>query len=137
MRKYKLPMTVLPEDTKFVNKEATLLEEHQTVFVVTGIVVAILAILLSITLMCYLKSKDNANELKKMKDELEQTLERDLLTSLPNRRMIARFLKTIQPSSYAAVIFDLDDFKNINDNYSHEYGDIVIKKLAERLSKFA
>ncbi|MBR6072231.1 MAG: GGDEF domain-containing protein [Acholeplasmatales bacterium] len=31
---------------------------------------------------------------------------------------------------YALVIFDIDDFKKINDTYGHIYGDYVIKEIS-------
>ena len=70
---------------------------------------------------------------------LEQLALTDALTDLPNRRAIEEFA-TRQLSGAARygfefwiVIADLDHFKNINDTYGHEAGDIVLKRVAEIL----
>lgn len=48
----------------------------------------------------------------------------DTLTGLPNRRMILERVKTLK--KYSVAIFDVDDFKKINDSYGHEIGDKVL-----------
>jgi len=70
---------------------------------------------------------------------LEQLALTDALTDLPNRRAIEEWA-TRQLSGAARygfefwiVVADLDHFKNINDSYGHEAGDIVLKRVAEIL----
>jgi diguanylate cyclase (GGDEF)-like protein len=63
----------------------------------------------------------------------------DALTGLPNRRamndtlkrMAAHAGRTAQP--LAAIAFDLDRFKNINDRYGHEAGDAALSVVGECL----
>jgi len=63
----------------------------------------------------------------------------DSLTGLANRNLLMDRLQHAleqakRASSKLAVLFlDLDDFKQINDNYGHETGDRVLKCVAERL----
>lgn len=65
----------------------------------------------------------------------------DSLTKLPNQLMfkgeLSYALERIKKSkTLVAVCFiDLDDFKYINDLYSHEIGDLVLKEVAKRLKK--
>jgi len=65
---------------------------------------------------------------------------RDGMTDLPNQRAFydefpqavaaaARFDKLL-----ALVVFDIDDFKFLNDRYGHPHGDAVIKRVAQILS---
>lgn len=62
---------------------------------------------------------------------------RDTLTGLYNRRFLDEFLiKQLfyakrQKQTLAIILFDLDDFKKINDTYGHEVGDIILEKLGK------
>ncbi|QTD40913.1 EAL domain-containing protein [Sporosarcina sp. Te-1] len=65
----------------------------------------------------------------------------DDLTGLPNRRYINEEIKNIikdmengQKRTLALIFIDLDRFKAINDNFSHSYGDMLLKKVSERLA---
>jgi len=65
----------------------------------------------------------------------------DPLTGLYNRRFAERTLKAeigrAQRKGYALtlVLFDLDNFKQINDRFGHAAGDLVLKEFADRLTK--
>lgn len=65
----------------------------------------------------------------------------DPLTGLYNRRFAERTVKAeiarAQRKGYALtlVLFDLDNFKQINDRFGHAAGDLVLKEFADRLSK--
>jgi diguanylate cyclase (GGDEF)-like protein len=65
----------------------------------------------------------------------------DPLTGLYNRRFCQERLETeISRANrdgvpLAVVLFDLDDFKEINDRFGHAAGDAVLKEFAHRLNK--
>lgn len=64
----------------------------------------------------------------------------DPLTHLPNRRLLIDRINQVQLSSernkrLAALMFmDLDSFKELNDTFGHDYGDILLQQVANRLS---
>lgn len=74
------------------------------------------------------------------KRHLYQLAHRDPLTSLFNRRylmslgkrMLAKSKKHDMPMS--VLLFDIDHFKQINDTYGHDAGDIVLQTLTSTLS---
>lgn len=65
----------------------------------------------------------------------------DVLTHLLNRRTLSSYMKNAlsrarnQNEVFSILIFDLDDFKHINDNYGHAFGDEVLKMAAETISR--
>ena len=56
----------------------------------------------------------------------------DELTHLPNLKAFESTRRTIT-GNYAFVMIDVDNFKNINDTHGHQFGDSVLKRLAEIL----
>lgn len=60
----------------------------------------------------------------------------DTVTQLPNREKISDDAPLlIAASRQGALLFlDLDGFKSINDTFGHQSGDLLLKKVAERLT---
>ena len=62
----------------------------------------------------------------------------DALTGLPNRRLLSDRIKlTIalcqrSKTMGALLLFDLDEFKPVNDTFGHEIGDLLLKEVAKR-----
>lgn len=84
-----------------------------------------------------------ARDISSQHDYEEQLLQHaysDALTNLPNRRRINEWLedaKTIwqQPTNFAVMLMDVDNFKQINDYYGHEIGDHVLVEYGKRVSQ--
>ena len=80
------------------------------------------------------------SERARLIEELSRAATHDALTGIHNRRFadatlkteIGRCLRFGQPMSI--VLFDLDSFKPINDNYGHACGDRVLQSVAEKVS---
>ena len=79
---------------------------------------------------------DQAEGMHRMKDELSRArteAERDKLTGLYNRRGMEKrveiFLKQETPAG-TFVLFDLDNFKRVNDSEGHPEGDRVLERFA-------
>lgn len=72
--------------------------------------------------------------------KMEELALRDPLTGLANRRLFDdRLNQAIQIISYqnrngiGIIMLDLDHFKDINDTYGHDVGDLILKEVARKL----
>jgi len=80
-------------------------------------------------------------EIGTLQSQLREQAIRDVLTNLFNRRYLEETLerelsRAIRESYPLCVIMmDLDYFKDTNDTYGHEAGDVVLKTLAETVTK--
>jgi diguanylate cyclase (GGDEF)-like protein len=81
----------------------------------------------------------NNHELRTMRGELEYMAHMDVLTEIYNRRyfmesakMQVSRAKRSEDACYI-IIFDIDYFKKVNDNYGHAAGDAVLKIIAQRV----
>ena len=68
------------------------------------------------------------------------TIYTDFLTGVGNRKKLEAVLKDcIRRSSsrrtFSLIMLDIDDFKEINDNFGHDMGDRALKASAELLRK--
>lgn len=79
------------------------------------------------------------NDLEKAKQESQE----DFLTKLYNKRALNELMNIKEAEferyghNYSVVMFDLDHFKKINDNYGHDAGDAVIAAFAKILKQEA
>ena len=68
---------------------------------------------------------------------LRRLIERDVLTGLYNRRSAEKRIDDIEGSGvkYCVAIGDIDHFKNFNDTFGHECGDVVLREVALLLNE--
>lgn len=70
---------------------------------------------------------------------LEELSYADHLTGLPNRRLGLVTLKSRMDEfvrygwQFGVLMLDIDDFKSVNDTYGHNFGDTVLRMLANTL----
>ncbi|MBP1154533.1 MULTISPECIES: EAL domain-containing protein [unclassified Paenibacillus] len=78
---------------------------------------------------------------KRAEDQIRYLAYYDDLTGLPNRRLFMQHLSVASASStrhggkLAVFFIDIDRFKIINDNFGHDYGDMLLVQVAERFTR--
>ncbi len=66
----------------------------------------------------------------------------DILTELPNRTMVLNRIEFLidlseqKNTGFAIAMFDLDDFKVVNDTMGHDFGDSLMKAIASELPEY-
>jgi diguanylate cyclase (GGDEF)-like protein len=66
-------------------------------------------------------------------DQLRYDSRHDGLTGLPNRARFNELVASL-PLPSAVLLVDLDRFQEINDTLGHAYGDLLLQRVAERLT---
>lgn len=80
-------------------------------------------------------------ELEKVREEINTLAVTDELTRVYNRRQFMRLAELELERSkrnrraISVIIFDIDDFKNINDRHGHLCGDVVLQELSQACQK--
>lgn len=89
----------------------------------------------------HLKIKKLQDELKRSNELLLELSNTDHLTGLFNRRYLMEALdkevqrNTRKGGNLSLIMLDIDLFKQVNDNFGHLQGDIVLQKVAVQLQK--
>ncbi len=87
----------------------------------------------------YVASLTDITESKAAASEIEQLAFYDILTQLPNRRLLLdRLSHALTISQRSGLVggllyLDLDQFKIVNDSRGHDIGDLLLKQVAARL----
>lgn len=81
------------------------------------------------------KVLERTKELRELNAHLEVLSYTDQLTGLKNRRFAMEQLKKLweKEEAFGCLMIDADNFKQVNDNFGHDCGDIVLKELSEHL----
>jgi diguanylate cyclase (GGDEF)-like protein len=100
---------------------------------------------------CEIKKEDE--EIEKLKEKirylegkvkkLSNEVKTDFLTDIANKKAIYDELSKQESAykryntNYSVVFFDIDHFKNVNDTYGHDAGDVILKSLGLLFKRYA
>ncbi|WP_407272461.1 diguanylate cyclase [Radiobacillus sp. PE A8.2] len=87
------------------------------------------------------KVQERTKQLEATKQTLVQLANTDRLTRIPNRlRLDAELDKQLQTvktndTSLSLILIDVDHFKDVNDKFGHQVGDIILKETADLIKE--
>ena len=82
-----------------------------------------------------------AIETSRFYSDLVYRSEFDLLTDVPNRFAMEKALKVLIEDArqlkgiFGVIYVDLDEFKQVNDEYGHQFGDMYLQEMARRMKR--
>lgn len=83
------------------------------------------------------KNKKIENELKIANEQLKSYLIHDDLTKVYNRRYFNERISSLDKSIISSlVLYDLDFFKKINDEFGHDVGDRVLIEISSKVNDY-
>jgi diguanylate cyclase (GGDEF)-like protein len=87
----------------------------------------------------YVAALADIDHIRRREAHAQHDARHDELTGLPNRRLLSERVRAalatsaLRNSGCAILVFDLDGFKPVNDQYGHAAGDLVLHEIAQRL----
>ena len=100
-------------------ENAYITEKNKKLYVNIGILIIFLIIISTISY-------------KKIK-QLDRKSKIDALSKIGNRLAFNEKMDSVSKKNYFMLLFDIDNFKKINDTYGHDFGDNVLQKIGEVL----
>jgi diguanylate cyclase (GGDEF)-like protein len=67
--------------------------------------------------------------------DLENASVTDSLTGLYNRRYLSHLYQNSSDKQFSVMFIDIDDFKDVNDTFGHDFGDALLLQIASRLKQ--
>jgi diguanylate cyclase (GGDEF)-like protein len=116
----------------FLRQAGTLLAVHTSFDTGCEWLIA-LGCVIAVTERSQRELKESNDELLSVQSDLRRLADRDPLTALNNRRRLPEVFRSVQPSGAMLVFFDLDGFKQINDEHGHQVGDEYLRRFAAAL----
>ncbi|WP_238084865.1 putative bifunctional diguanylate cyclase/phosphodiesterase [Pseudescherichia vulneris] len=150
----RLSSDALNKDINLINSANSKIQILYSIYSAISVLLIILSAILGVLifyqnrniLKAHLQVKSLAGELQESKEKLqiqnsklEYDAYHDPLTELSNRLFFWDNLnKTIEiaeknKSSVTVMLFDLDRFKEVNDTYGHDAGDMLLRLISQRL----
>ena len=124
------PLAKLIYALDITSDEKTYEQEVLKLILISFVLLILLGSILNIgfkTLINHINKKSNY-----FTQKLKSQLYSDNLTHLPNRKAL---IEDIERQKYLGILLiNIDNFKEINDLYGHEIGDILLQKLGEKIS---
>ncbi len=143
-------LTITNEDANFIeNKWNLFIKDNFSWFVLNKIffifIIIIFAVIYKQIALHRINQKliKNKHELEMANLELKELAEKDALTKLYNRRFFMNIANNIillekrEKRKSSLLMFDIDNFKKINDTYGHPIGDLVLSNLGKILLEYS
>ena len=137
MRRFGIKNSQMPEGSVFLNHRETFYERNRQMIYIAIVIIFLLCVIIWIVARDNIKRRKINQALSRAKQSMEYAACFDTLTRLKNRRMFVECLdeKINRRQPFGMILFDIDNFKHVNDTLGHNNGDVVLKELGKRVLK--
>lgn len=134
MKRFGISRSMLPDDAKIINYEETFMEQYGKVIRITSVIGGIMVLFIIWLVRDNMHKRKVNDTISSLNKKLNFIARYDALTSLLNRRVFMEDLqyRIREKEPFGLIMFDMDNFKRINDVYGHNEGDAVLKEMAAR-----
>lgn len=134
MKRFGISRSMLPDDAKIINHEETFMEQYGKVIRITSVIGGIMVLFIIWLVRDNMHKRKVNDTISSLNKKLNFIARYDALTSLLNRRVFMEDLqyRIREKEPFGLIMFDMDNFKRINDVYGHNEGDAVLKEMAAR-----
>jgi diguanylate cyclase len=100
----------------------------------SSMLVLVIGVMFSVYMCLLLTYERTEHDLRESHRQLRVLADFDMLTQVPNRRhfneIASQTMRMCAPGSASLMLFDIDHFKQINDEFGHGAGDEALKLVA-------
>lgn len=81
------------------------------------------------------KQAESANQkFKRSQEKIEDIVYKNILTGMKNRYALEKDIgERLQSEPFNIALFDMDNFRSVNDTYGYDFGDEYLVKIADKL----
>ena len=134
MRRFGISASKLPGDAVIINHRETFWEKNRDTIRAT-LVIAAVALAMVVWLAVDNMRRRKMNEvITRANEKLSYSAHYDVLTHLKNRSVFMEDIRQriVSGEEFTVFMYDLDNFKRVNDTYGHNTGDEVLREVALR-----
>ena len=134
MRRFGISASKLPGDAVIINHRETFWEKNRDTIRATLVIAAVALAMVAWLAVDNMRRRKMNEVITRANEKLSYSAHYDVLTHLKNRSVFMEDIRQriVSGEEFTVFMYDLDNFKRVNDVYGHNEGDAVLKEMAAR-----
>ncbi len=130
LKKFNVKRSLLPKNSVILNERENFYAKYKLIFFAFSMIIISFLIMLTVLGLYSIN-------LRRTRSSLNFSLTHDHLTGLHSRPTALREISSLvnTNSIFSIIIIDIDNFQQLNDFYSHDFGDKVLCEMTTRLCR--
>ena len=134
MRRFGISASKLPGDAVIINHRETFWEKNRDTIRATLVIAAVALAMVAWLAVDNMRRRKMNEVITRANEKLSYSAHYDVLTHLKNRSVFMEDIRQriVSGEEFTVFMYDLDNFKRVNDTYGHNTGDEVLREVALR-----